>query len=305
MSQEEAGSSQMSAQPHVLSHAPEELTRGRLIRLGEGIGKVVYASEHWVVKRERSPFDVVALIWLWRILRSIERQAPGGLGRWLRRRPARQIRFLRRSLQAVMRVVPTSVWLTAHVKDLWKLYRTRDWRGEALAERYLAGTHLVPERVTFPPTLVRVGGWPGELTVSEATQRVDATLDRLLARLAHAGRVEELDQWIDRFLETRQGGWRRGLFSMDSHLKNFGVIGDQVVLLDTGGLTNRWEEIEKRLAYEETVQHPHRTLGLGRILKGRPEVAARFDARWKATVNRDHVRRLWPNHDARPTDAAI
>ena len=53
-------------EPRVLPHAPEELTRGRLRRIGEGIGKVVYASEQWVVKRERSPFEIVALIVLWR-----------------------------------------------------------------------------------------------------------------------------------------------------------------------------------------------------------------------------------------------
>jgi hypothetical protein len=34
------------AELQVLTHAPEELTRGRLVRLGEGIHKVVYASDH-------------------------------------------------------------------------------------------------------------------------------------------------------------------------------------------------------------------------------------------------------------------
>ena len=55
--------------PRAIAHAPEELTRDRLKRLGEGIGKVVYASEHWVVRRERSPREVVALIILWKVLR--------------------------------------------------------------------------------------------------------------------------------------------------------------------------------------------------------------------------------------------
>ena len=50
----------MPADPHsvdvhsdlqLLLHAPADLTSGRVRRLGEGINKVVYASEHWVVKR--------------------------------------------------------------------------------------------------------------------------------------------------------------------------------------------------------------------------------------------------------------
>ena len=54
---------------------------------------------------------------------------------------------------------------------------------------------------------------------------------------------------------------------MDAHLKNFGVCGDRVVLLDTGGLTNRWTEIMDTLAYEEGVTEPHVRLGLGDLLK--------------------------------------
>ena len=41
----------MPAGLHLLPRAPAELTSGRLRRLGEGVGKVVYCSEHWVVKR--------------------------------------------------------------------------------------------------------------------------------------------------------------------------------------------------------------------------------------------------------------
>ena len=62
------------------AQAPEELTRTKLRRLGEGIGKIVYASEHWVVKRQRTPWEMVALIVLWRTVRKCERYLPGGLG---------------------------------------------------------------------------------------------------------------------------------------------------------------------------------------------------------------------------------
>lgn len=280
--------------PRVLASAPEELTRGRLRRLGEGIGKVVYASQHWVVKRDRSPSEIVALIVLWKALRRLERILPGGWGKRLAERPARQIRVLRLLTRAAMAVAPKSLWFTAHVREVWRLYHRRNIRGEELAQAHLAGSSLVPERITFPPTRVRIAGWPGWLTVSEATERVETTLYQRLAELARAGRFEEVERWLDRLLELRQAGWRRGLFSVDAHLKNFGVIGDRIVLLDTGGLTNRWREIEGRLAYEEVVAQPHIQLGLGPILAARPDIARRFDARWKAIVNREVVRSHWP-----------
>ncbi|MCW5981669.1 MAG: hypothetical protein KIT09_26530 [Bryobacteraceae bacterium] len=287
------------AEPVVLAHPPEELLQARLRRLGEGIGKVVYASDHWVVKRERSPFEVAALIVLWKALRKGERLLPGRLGRRLIQRPALQIRALRLLTQASMLVVPKSIWFTTHVRQMWRLYHARNLRGENLAQQRLSGTRLIPQRVTFPPARVRVGGWPGWLTVSEATQRVESTLHRRLADLAAAGRWAELETWLNRFLDLRRAGWRRGLFSVDAHLKNFGVIGERIVLLDAGGLTNRWGEIESKLAFEEVVSQPHIQLGLGPILGSRPDIAARFDAQWKSTVNRAVVRLHWPELAAR------
>jgi len=289
-----AQSGQGRPRPRVLAQAPQELTQGRLKRLGEGIGKVVYASEHWVVKRERSPSEIVALIVLWKALRRLERLLPGRWGRRLVARPARQIRLLRLLTQAAMAVVPKSIWFTSRVRGAWRIYHRRNVRGEALAQTHLAGTSIVPERISFPPTRVRIGGWPGWLTVSEATERVETTLYQRLAELARAGRYDELERWLERFLELRQAGWQRGLFSVDAHLKNFGVIGDRIVLLDTGGLTNRWREIEGRLAYEDVVAQPHVQLGLAPVLAKRPDIARRFDARWKAIVNLEVVRRHWP-----------
>jgi len=281
-------------EPRALAHAPEELTRGRLRRLGEGIGKVVYASEHWVVKRERSPSEIIALITLWRILRRMERLLPGRLGRRLLEKPSLTIRFLRRVMQALVPLVPRSVWFATHIREAWKTYHFRSARGERLAETFLAGTALIPERVTFPPTRVSVAGWPGWLTVREATERVEATLHRRLTELARAGRFEELECWLDRFLDLRQAGWQRGVFSVDAHLKNFGVTEDRVVLLDAGGLTNRWDHIEERLAFEDAAEKPHVRLGLAPLLASRPDIAERFDTRWKATVNLAWVRRQWP-----------
>jgi hypothetical protein len=276
----------------IRADAPSELTSGKLRRLGEGIGKVVYASTHWVVKRERSPAEVIALIWLWKLLRRLEGWVPGASR--LLERPSKQIRVLRVCIQATMLIVPRGVWLTRHVKDVWKLYRTRDWRGERLAEQHLASTDLVPRRIEFPPTKVRVGGWPYWLTISEATERVECTLYQKLASLAKQGQLAELEVWLDRFLVLRQAGWQRGLFSLDAHLKNFGVTGDRIVLLDPGGLTDKWEDVEQRLAFEEVISQPHIQLGLGPVLGAQPDIAARFDAKWKEIVNREVVRTHWP-----------
>ena len=277
------------------AHAPEELTNTKLRRLGEGIGKVVYASEHWVVKRQRTPWEMVALIVLWRIVRRVERYLPGKIGVNLLAKPSRQIRLLRVMIQSLMRVLPMSVWMTTHVRDAWKVYRTRDRRGERLAAEYLEGTNLMPRTIRFPPVRVRVGGWPGELTVDEATERVEATLHQRLVELAAEGKFKEVGHWLERFLQLRQSGWKRGVFSLDAHLKNFGVSGDRIVLLDAGGLTDRWEEVEGRLEFEAVVAQPHIQLGLGDVLGGRPELARRFDERWKAIVSRASVEEHWPD----------
>jgi hypothetical protein len=285
--------------PRVLDQVPEELTRGRLKRLGEGIGKVVYASEHWVVKRERSPAEVVALIILWKILCRWAHMLPFGWGNRLLQKPSRVIRFLRVVAQAAITVTPKRLWFTTHIAQVLRVYRSRDRRGEKLARTHLEGTNLVPGRVTFPAATVLTGGWPGWLTVYEATERVEDTLDHRLARLAAAGDFAAVEGWLYRFLDTRQSGWQLGVFSIDAHLKNFGVIGDRVVLLDTGGVTNRWQDITARLSKDEQVQEPHVQLGLEGLLAGQPELARRFNERWKSTVNRASVREHWPADPAR------
>ena len=284
----------MSAPAHLLAHAPAELTSGRLRRLGEGVGKVVYCSDHWVVKRERRASDIIALIVIWKLLRRLVRILPAHLVEPLLQRPSKRIRLLRVMLRPIVFLVPRSVWLMTHVGELWHSYHWRNVRGERLARAHLAGTSLIPEHVTFPPVRVKVGGWPGWLTVSEATERVECTLHKRLADLAASGDFDQLEVWLDRFLDLRQAGWQRGLFSVDAHLKNFGVTGDRVVLLDTGGLTDHWPEIEHRLSTQQDVAEPHLRLGLGPLLLGRQDIAVRFNARWKAIVSRDGVLRHWP-----------
>ena len=282
------------AQPKVLARAPAELTRGPLSRLGEGIGKVVYASEHWVVKRNRTPSEMMALILVWKLVRRLERRLPRSWGRRLLERPSRQLRLLRLAAQGLVLAVPRSVWFSTHAGEVWWIYLRRDRGGERLAEKRLAGTGLMPARITFPPTRVQTGGWPGWLAVSEAVERVEATLHQRLATLAEAGRFAELEMWLQRFLALRQAGWARGVFSLDPHLKNFGVIGDRIVLLDAGGLTDRWSEIARRLTYEHRRGNAARQLGLEPVLAGRPDIAERFNASWKAMVNHEEVKRRWP-----------
>jgi hypothetical protein len=278
----------------VLHHIPDELTAGSLRRLGEGIGKVVYASEHWVVCRERSPLEMVALILLWRALRKLERLLPGAWGRRLRDRPSRQIRFLRVLVQGAMLIVPRTLWFPTHIRSVLRLYHRRSVRGEKLAQAHLAGSDMIPERIEFPPARVRIGGWPGWLVVSEAAERVETTLYNKMIHLAAEDRFDELEEWLDRLLQRRQEGWRLGLFSLDAHLKNYGAIGERIVLLDTGGLTNRWSEVEQRLEAEESMAPPHVRLGLGGMLADHSEIAQRFDERWRAGINPAVVKDCWP-----------
>jgi hypothetical protein len=194
-----------------------------------------------------------------------------------------------------MLVIPKSLWFTTHIRKAWRLYVSRDVRGQRLAETHLQGTGILPQTVQFPPSPVRVAGWPGKLTVTEATERVEDTLYGRLQHLASAGRFEQIEVWLNRFLELRQSGWNRGLFSVDAHLKNYGVCGKRVVLLDTGGLTDRWTHILDHLANEQEVPEPHLRLGLGEVLKPRPDIARRFNHRWKSIVNPEGVRERWPS----------
>ncbi len=288
----------MAEEAHLRSHAPAELTASRLRRLGEGVGKVVYASEHWVVKRERSEADIIALIVIWKVLRGVAKVLPAHLGEPLLQRPSRWIRLVRVAMRPVVQVIPRSAWLMTHIGQMWKLYHFRSRRGERLAQARLQGTALVPERITFPPVKVRVGGWPGWITVSEASERVEETLQQRLANLASAGRYDEVEHWLDRFLELRQSGWQRGLFSTDAHLKNYGVTGDRVVLLDPGGLTDHWPEIERRLTSQASRPAPHAELGLSTLLRDRPDISDRFDRRWKEIVSHEGVLRHWPGDAA-------
>lgn len=280
-------------QLRVLSEAPAELTRGRLRRLGEGIGKVVYASEHWVVKRERTPSEVVALIGIWRLVRFLERILPFGLGRDLLERPSRQLRLLRVAAQASMAVLPRTVWFSTHIRQVWRQYHFQSARGERLAREHLQGTSLVPEEVAFPSVRVSVGGWPGFLTVSKATERVEAILYARLTALAAADGFAEFEHWLEQLLLTRQSGWRLGLFSLDAHLRNYGIVQGRVVLIDPGGLTNQLADIEEKLARELGGAAPHVRLGLESLLADHPEIAARFDARWRDAVNPAVLRELW------------
>ena len=283
----------------VLPRAPVELTRGRLVRLGEGIGKVVYASDHWVVKRERRPSEILALIAVWKFLRRLERLLPA----WLKPRivpdPAKRIRWLMLLFQGVVLTIPKGIWFTTHAGEYWRWYTKAEARGAILADKYLTGTLLIPQRVTFPPARVRVSSWPGWLVVSEATERVETTLHDRINDLARSLRFDEIEMWLDRFLASRRSAWGHGVFSLDAHLKNFGVLGDRVVLLDSGGLTNRWTDIEGRLKIMDDFLSPHARLGLEMTLRDRPDIAERFDAQWRSLVTPESVLEYWPSKPQR------
>lgn len=278
-----------------LSRAPAELTAAPLLRLGEGIGKIVYASPHWVVKVHRKPDEILALIVLWRLVRRFERHLPQRLRGRLIDHPAPQLRLLRMLVYLVILIGPRSLWYWTRAGSMMHRYRLHDRRGEHLARKHLAGTDIVPETISFPPVRVRIGGWPGWCTVAEATERVESTLDARLRALAAAGRFDEVEMWLQRLVDARQHGWSHGVFSTDAHLKNWGVVGDRLVLIDAGGLTANWPEIERKLENEESLRPPHARLGLDTVLAGRPDIAARFDEAWHAAVSSEGVREQWPD----------
>ena len=195
--------------------------------------------------------------------------------------------------QAIVLPIPKAVWLATHIGALWRWHSSREVQGQILADAYLAGTALVPGRVLFPPTRVKVRAWPGWLVTSEAAERVDMTLQDRINDLARALRFDDIEVWLRRFLEFRKAGWQHGLLSLDPHLKNYGVIADRVVLIDAGGLTNNWREIEERLGSEEEFDTPHVRLGLEMTLRDRPDIAQRFDELWKATVSLQSIRDRW------------
>jgi hypothetical protein len=59
-------------------------------------------------------------------------------------------------------------------------------------------------------------------------------------------------------------------------------------------LTNNWSDIQKRLGPTDEFDSPHVKLGLEMTLRDRPDIAERFDARWRATVSAEAVRNSWP-----------
>ncbi len=242
-----------------------------------------------MVSRERHPSEIIGLILTWKVLRKLDRLVPGHIGRRMLAKPGKKIRALGLIFRVLVLAVPRGVWFTRHARHMWRQYSWHEKRGRTLADAHLAGTALVPERIEFPPTEVKVARWPGWLMVSEATERAETTLHERINELARAQRFDEIEAWLVRYLELRRAAWQRGVFSLDPHLKNFGVTQDRVVLLDAGGLTNVWPEIAENLRRDDELTPPHVRLGLDSTLRDRPDIADRFDAEWKATVRSDVV----------------
>jgi hypothetical protein len=137
--------------PRALSSAPAELTCQRLQRIGEGVGKVVYASEHWVVRRERSTSEIIALIVIWKLARRIAHFIPGGDK--LFDKPSHRNRLFRVVLQSLVLLVPRGLWYTTHIGEMWRLYRFRSERGESelALGTYLHGQELVRRMISRLP----------------------------------------------------------------------------------------------------------------------------------------------------------
>jgi hypothetical protein len=280
----------MAGAARVLSHAPEELTGGKLRRLGEGIGTVVYASDHWVVRRERSAADILALIVIWKALRGVARLLPGRLGARFLERPSRWIRLLRVTVRPLVVGFPHPVADDARRADV-ALYLSRDARGGVWPNSAWPARRCCPSASRFRPC-----AWGRRLARMADGERGHRTGGGDTGpALAPPGDENRLRNWSagSSACWIAPGGLApRPVFDRRAP-QELGVVGDRVVLLDSGGLTDRWAEIETRLAPSDSAA-PHVMLGLETVLRARPDIAARFDERWNQVVSREGVLRHWP-----------
>ncbi len=186
-----------------LDRAPEELTAGRLKRIGEGVGKVVYATQHWVVKRDRGASEIIALILIWRMLKRLERFLPRRLAARWASHPSTALRVLRMAVQTVVSLVPKTFWFSTHWGRIWQKFVHRDVRGEYLAVKHLSGTSLVPETVTFPHA---GAGWRlAWMAGGDRGHRArGGNLYDRLRKLAAESRWNEVERWLERLLELRR-----------------------------------------------------------------------------------------------------
>ena len=124
------------------------------------------------------------------------------------------------------------------LRRVLRVYRARDRRGEKLARKHLAG-----EPVWFPNAshFRRRRSWPGaaRVAVRPRGHRARGRYPRPRSRTSQKRGISTKSsaQPIPPYPPER---WQLGSFSGGCALKNFGVIGKRIVLLDTGGPTNRW-----------------------------------------------------------------
>jgi hypothetical protein len=108
--------------PRLLPHAPEELTSQRLIRLGEGVAKVVHASPHWVVKRHLSLTGIVALMVVWKAILRVARLLPHPWRAGFVHRSSQNIRLFGTQIQPNIAGIPPSFCCTTHTGEAWRAH---------------------------------------------------------------------------------------------------------------------------------------------------------------------------------------
>jgi hypothetical protein len=142
------------------------------------------------------------------------------------------------------------------------------------------------------------------MMAASAEERAECSLIQKLETLATLGQFDEIEIWLNRFIEFRRRAWSEGVFSADPHLKNYGVIGKRIVLLDFGGLTMDLKVVEDHLQETNGHRRPDQRLRLEKILEKRPDIAGRFNANWDNLMQLSVVRDAWQNGAGQKSHAA-
>jgi len=195
----------------------------------------------------------------------------------------------------------------------WNNLNVQSVHGQEIGRR-LANAHsdLVPRRVSLPATRVRIKGWPWTLTIAEAEGRVEATLKDRIKTLSQAGQREDLEKWLNRFVEFQVRLWQEGVWNKDLNFSNYGIIGDTLVLLDHDELTDDLSEVEEIFGSPDMLGAIERRMMLpGHLVTSHAEVYRRFLARWQEVMVLANLETHWrrgtdipeaPN-DSTPTES--
>ncbi|MBZ0165314.1 MAG: rhomboid family intramembrane serine protease, partial [Candidatus Omnitrophica bacterium] len=287
-----------------------EITAQPLVRIGQGWQKVVYASDNWVVQQEWSIAAAATIVKRSRLLNKyIRRFVPNTTLASLRNPNTFTVKQFAVKIAKIIvfRAMFFTLWSLFKMMPRFVLQRTHSGRAilahrdearqaeDILKNSALANSDYIPRRYSIKPTKVRLAGHLFSVTTTQVVERADNTLHDHLAMLVAEGRVEEAKEWLDRFLRMQVMLWEMGLFEYTFQPGNYGVIGQRLVLLDHGEMTNRHDEINVKLArwhdeaYVWTVSSFERAFG-----PEHQDIVQEYFERMTRLINKEAIEQHWP-----------